>query len=196
MNDRLKKQMEFLAICDDMKKISRRTMLSDKSRPETDAEHSWHFALMALMLCEYADKIINIDHVIKMALVHDLIEIYAGDTFAYDAEGMKTKTKRENSAADKLFNILPDDQKHEYRELWEEFEAGKTNDSKYANAIDRLQPIINNYRTQGYTWRDGSVTSDMVYARIRKIKDASETLYSVADAIVKDSINKGWLKEC
>ncbi len=195
MTERLKSQLEFLAVCDDMKKIYRRTMLSDVSRAETDAEHSWHLAVMAMTLGEYAEGSPDMERVIRLVLVHDLVEIYAGDTFAYDTEGAKTKEARETAAADKLFSMLPPEQEKEFRSLWEEFESGKTSEAAFAGALDRLQPLINNFRTEGYTWKDGSVTADMVYRRAAPIKIGAPRLYEVADALIKESINRGWLRE-
>ena len=195
MTERLRSQLEFLAVCDDMKKIYRRTMLSDVSRAETDAEHSWHLAVMAMTLGEYAEGNPDIERVIRLVLVHDLVEIYAGDTFAYDTEGIKTKAAREAAAADRLFSLLPAEQEREFRKMWEEFEASKTPEAVFAGALDRFQPLINNFRTEGYTWRDGSVTADMVYGRAEPIKAAAPGLYEVVDALIKESIRRGWLRE-
>ena len=150
MNTKLEKQLQFLIEVDKMKTILRQTLLVDKTRRENDAEHSWHFALMAIILYEYADQgKVSLYRVLKMALVHDLIEIYAGDTFAYDDAGNATKEQRETEAADKLFGILPSGQGEELRALWEEFDRMETPDAMYAAALDLLQPFINNYLTEG-----------------------------------------------
>lgn len=192
---RLEKQLRFLVEVDQMKNILRRTLLADGSRRENDAEHSWHFALMAMILSEYADLTqADLSRVLRMALVHDLIEVYAGDTFAYDKKGNEDKEERERKAADKLFGILPEDQGREIRTLWEEFDAMETPDAKYAASIDRLQPLLNNYMTQGHTWHIGVVTSRDVYARAAVIKQAAPALWKVVEFIVNDSIKKGWLK--
>ena len=171
--NRLEQQMRFLVEVDKMKSVYRRTILIDKTRRESDAEHSWHFALMAMLLAEYADpEKVDCARVIRMALVHDLIEIYAGDTFAYDVQGNQDKRQRETEAADKLFALLPEDQAAEIRALWEEFDAMETPDAQYAAAIDRLQPFLNNYLTQGHTWGLGGVKSAQVYERMDPIRVA------------------------
>ena len=149
-NSRMEQQLQFIMEIDRMKSVYRRTLLIDHSRRETDAEHSWHFALMALLLAEYAGPDVKIDRVIRMALVHDLVEIYAGDTFAYDGDGKKTQHAREQQAADKLFSHLPADQGPQLRALWEEFDAMETPDARFAAAIDRLQPFLNNCLTGSY----------------------------------------------
>ncbi|OJU14358.1 MAG: hypothetical protein BGN88_05630, partial [Clostridiales bacterium 43-6] len=153
MTEKLQKQMEFLTEADKMKTIFRQTLVMDKSRRENDAEHSWHFALMALTLAEYAaSDEVDINRVLKMALLHDLIEIYAGDTFAYDSTGNTDKEAREQAAADKLFALLPPEQAKEFRSLWEEFDEMETPDALYAASIDRLQPLLSNFNTEGHTW--------------------------------------------
>lgn len=195
--ERFEKQLNFLVEIDKMKSVLRRTILIDKSRRETDAEHSWHFALMAFVLMEYAKDNIDINRVIKMALVHDLVEVYAGDTFAYDKKGYEDKEKRELVAADKIFGMLPDDQGSELRALWDEFEAVQTKESKYANAIDRLQPLINNYKTEGHTWHayGTSVTSEQVYKRMEPIKTAAPEIWGFIEFVIKDSLEKGYLEK-
>lgn len=193
--NRLEQQFKFLVEVDKMKNVARKTLLADGSRQETDAEHSWHFALMAMVLYEYCDcKNVNIDRVIRMALVHDLIEIYAGDTFAYDVKGNESKLAREAAAADRLFAILPEDQAVTYRKLWEEFDAMETADAQYAASIDRLQPIINNFLTAGHTWQLGNVTSAQVYERMAPIETAAPELWKVVEFIINDSIEKGYLR--
>lgn len=195
-NERLTKQLDFLIEIDRMKNVLRQTLLADGSRRENDAEHSWHFAVMALILQEYAySPEVDISRVLKMALVHDLIEVYAGDTFCYDDAGNATKADRERAAADKLFGKLPAEQGAEIRALWEEFDAMETPDAKYAASIDRLQPIINNYLTQGHTWKKGNVTSDRVYKRAEPIRTALPQVWEVVEFIITDSIRQGFLKE-
>lgn len=190
---KLKKQLEFIVTCDKMKQIARRTMLTDKSRQENDAEHSWHLALCAIVLEEYAPEGTDMKRVLEMVTVHDLIEIYAGDTFAYDKAGNATKEKRETEAADRLFGSL-DQQGNYLRALWDEFEIKETNEAKFACVLDRIQPLIHNYMTDGYTWRGGDVTSEMVYKRNEICKDFSPVLWNVIEQIVEDSVEKGLLK--
>lgn len=194
--NRLEQQMRFLVEVDKMKSVYRRTILIDKTRRESDAEHSWHFALMAMLLAEYADpEKVDCARVIRMALVHDLIEIYAGDTFAYDVQGNQDKRQRETEAADKLFALLPEDQAAEIRALWEEFDAMETPDALYAAAIDRLQPFLNNYLTQGHTWGLGGVKSAQVYERMDPIRVALPEVWPFVDKMIQESIEKGYLEK-
>ena len=194
--NRLEQQMRFLVEVDKMKSVYRRTILIDKTRRESDAEHSWHFALMAMLLAEYADpEKVDCARVIRMALVHDLIEIYAGDTFAYDVQGNQDKRQRETEAADKLFALLPEDQAAEIRALWEEFAAMETPDAQYASAIDRLQPFLNNYLTQGHTWGLGGVKSAQVYERMDPIRVALPEVWPFVDKMIQESIEKGYLEK-
>ena len=196
MTDRLERQLEFLIEADKMKSVFRQTLVMDKSRQENDAEHSWHIALMALTLHEYAAHGgVDINRVLRMALLHDLVEIYAGDTFAYDADGAKDKQQREEAAADKLFSLLPPEQSREFRALWEEFDAMKTPDSMYAAAIDRLQPFISNYKTDGHTWIRHKVTAEQVYARMAPVKDALPALWEFVERVIRESCGKGHLAE-
>ena len=192
--NRLEQQLSFLIECDKMKKILRRTVLMDSSRRENDAEHSWHFALMAMTLLEYAgNKDLDTYKVLRMALVHDLIEIYAGDTFAYDPKGHSDKYERETAAADKLFSLLPEDQGKEFRSLWEEFDAMETPEAQYAASIDRFQPFLHNYRTQGYTWKEGNVHYTQVYERMEILRTAMPALWPTVLNMMKDSVEKGYL---
>lgn len=196
VSERFEKQLQFLIEVDKMKTIFRQTLLTDRSRRENDAEHSWHFALMAMLLYEYADpEKVNLTRVMKMALVHDLIEIYAGDTFAYDEKGNESKEKREHAAAQKLFTMLPKDQGQEIWSLWQEFEQMETADAQYAAALDRLQPFINNYVTQGHTWKLGNVTSDKVYQRMDAVRLGAPALWSFVEDTVRQSIEKGYLEK-
>ena len=176
-----------------MKSIYRQTLLIDESRKETDAEHSWHFAVMSLILAEYAGSTIDINRVIKMALVHDLVEIYAGDTYAYDEVGNASKEKREQEAADRLFSILPKDQGVLYKKLWEEFDKIESEEALYANAIDCVQPLINNYMTKGKSWKENAATSDRVYKRIEKIKKGAPKMYDWIVNLVEESVQNGYL---
>lgn len=192
--DRLKKQLEFILEIDKMKKILRQTILTDYSRQENDAEHSWHISVMAMVLAEYADESVDISRVIRMTLVHDLIEIYAGDTFAYDAAGNQDKKARENAAADRLFAMLPADQGSEIRNLWEEFDRMESPDAIFAAALDRLQPLLHNFVTEGHTWKRG-VTSEQVRKRMAVIEKANPQLFEVVNTVIDESLEKGYLKE-
>ena len=194
VQQRFEKQLAFLVEADKMKTIFRRTRLITENRREDDAEHSWHFALTALVLLEYAKEDVDINHVIQMALVHDLVEVYAGDTFAYDEQGYQDKEQRELAAADKIFGLLPDEQGRRLRALWEEFEAFETKEACYANAIDRLQPFINNAKTQGHTWREGSVTSAQVYKRMDAVRLYAPELWPFIVFVIDVAIEKGYLK--
>ncbi|MBQ9939291.1 MAG: HD domain-containing protein [Oscillospiraceae bacterium] len=186
--------MKFLIEADKMKNILRQTLLADGSRRENDAEHSWHFALMAMTLAEYSAREIDMLRVLKMALLHDIVEIYAGDTFAYDEKGHEDKAEREAAAADKIFAMLPAEQSAEYRELWEEFDAMETADSRYAATIDRLQPLVNNYLTNGHTWKLGNVTSDKVYKRISVAEDTIPEVWPIIRKYIEKAIDSGMLK--
>lgn len=193
--EHLKDQMTFLAEIDKMKSIYRQTILIDQSRRETDAEHSWHLTMMAMTLFEYnPDPRVDLNRVIRMGLVHDLVEIYAGDTFAYDQEGNKTKAEREYAAADKLFSMLPTEQGAEYRALWEEYDAEESPDARYALAMDRLQPFLNNYMTQGHTWRPNQVTEAMVRGRVGIIETVVPAIWPMVDQMIRECVEKGWLK--
>lgn len=195
MTDRLKSQLDFLAAVDKMKSVYRQTMLIDLSRREDDAEHSWHIALMALTLREYAaDDAVDFDRVVRMALVHDLVEVYAGDTFAYDERGYSDKEAREAAAADRLFGSLPEPQGEEFRALWEEFDEMLTPDAMYANACDRLQPFLNNSRTDGATWTEHGVSRGLVLKRMAPIRSAMPALWEFVEATVAAAVENGWLK--
>lgn len=193
-NERLKKQIEFLVEIDKMKNVFRRTVLIDSSRRENDAEHSWHFAMLALILNEYCSEAIDVSRVIKIALCHDLVEIYAGDTFAYDSEAHKDKQDREKEAADKLFSLLPEDEGREIMDLWIEFENKETPESRFANVCDRFQPLIHNYLTNGHTWKEGGVRSEQVLERMSIIKDTAPELWKAVTGIVRESVKSGILK--
>ena len=193
-NVRLDQQLRFTAEIDKMTSILRRTMLIDGSRRENDAEHSWHIAVMALIFEEYATEPINVSRAVKMCVVHDLIEIYAGDTFAYDAAGNADKAEREVAAADKLFAQLPSEQGAEIRSLWEEFDAMQTPDSKYAACMDRLQPFLHNTLTNGHTWVESGTNRASVEKRMAIIKDFMPEVYKWVEQNLDNAIAKGWLK--
>ena len=190
--ERLRQQLAFLAEIDKMKSVYRQTILMDRSRRETDAEHSWHLAMMAMTLFEHnRDKRVDLSRVIRMGLVHDLIEIYAGDTYAY--EGNKTKAAREREAADRLFAMLPEEQGKQYRLLWEEFDAEETPDARYAVAMDRLQPFLSNYMTQGQTWIPIRVTEAKVRGRVGIIETAVPEIWPLVDQMIRQCVENGWL---
>jgi len=193
--DRLDMQLKFTAEIDKMTSVLRRTMLLDKSRRENDAEHSWHIAVMALLFEEYASEPVDIGHAIKMCVVHDLIEIYAGDTFAYDVEGNKSKAEREEKAADRLFALLPEEQGAYIRALWEEFDRMETADSKYAACLDRIQPFFHNTLTEGHTWvESGTTNRAAVEKRMSIVKKFMPKVYPWVEKNIDNAIAKGWLK--
>lgn len=192
-DDIFTKKLQFVMIADKMKNIYRQTLLSDKSRRETDAEHSWHLALMAMVFSDFAPKEADINRVIKMVIVHDLVEIYAGDTFCYDYDAIKDKEQREKDSADRLFSIIPDGE--EYKKLWEEFDKKETPDAIYAAALDCLQPFLNNFLTDGHTWKKGGVTEDKVQKRMAVIKEGLPAAWEIVQKIIEDSIKKGYIKE-
>jgi putative hydrolases of HD superfamily len=191
---RLAQQIQFIIEIDKLKGVLRQTLLTDESRQENSAEHSWHLAIMAILLAEYAPSPdIDVLHVIKMLLVHDLVEIDAGDTFCYDVQGNQDKAIREVQAADRLFRLLPDDQKAELRALWEEFEAQETVAAKFAAALDRLQPLLHNQQTRGGTWRIHGITQEQVFWRMHPVKDGAPALWPVIQQIIEDCVAAGYL---
>jgi putative hydrolase of HD superfamily len=171
ISERLASQISFIIEIDKLKSILRQTLITDGSRQENSAEHSWHLATMVSLLQEYSPDPVDLTRVIRMLLVHDIVEIDAGDTFAYDMQGNASKAQRELQAADRIFGILPPEQGRELRALWEEFEAQQTADAKYANALDRLQPLLNNYKTRGGTWRIHSLNRAQVEKRMQPVRD-------------------------
>ena len=192
----LQKQLSFIVEVDKVKNVMRRTLLIDGSRRENDAEHSWHLAIMAMLLTEYAeDKNFTLDKVIKMVIVHDLVEIYAGDTFAFDVQGNLEKEEKEKKAADKLFGQLPEDQAKQFRKLWEEFDEAKTPDARYAAALDRLQPFIHNLCTEGHTWVQAKVNKEQVYKRSGLSMEVLPALKPWMEEQINEAIKKGWIVE-
>ncbi len=194
MDERLKKQLDFALEIDKEKNIFRQTHLSGHGRNENDAEHAWHMAIMAYLLKEYSNEPVDIGKVMLMCLIHDIVEIDAGDTYAYDAENLKTQKAREDAAKERIFSILPDEQKDELIKLFDEFEEFKTAESKFAHAMDNLQPLILNNSNGGGDWREHGVTAEQVYGRQSKTKLGSERLYEVIDRILKENIDKGNIK--
>lgn len=195
MDERLKKQLDFALEVDKEKNIFRQTHLSGHGRNENDAEHAWHMALMAYLLKEYSNEPVDIAKVMLMCMIHDVVEIDAGDTYAYDAEGLKTQKEREDKAKERIFSLLPDDQKAELIALFDEFEAYETPESKYAHAMDNLQPLLLNNSNGGSDWKEHGVTVDQVYGRQSKTRLGSEKLYQeVADKLIQEHIRKGNIK--
>ena len=192
-DERLRRQLRFIAEIDKMKHILRHTLLLDGSRRENDAEHSWHIAVMAAILEEHAGEPVNMERVLKMALLHDVVEVYAGDTFAFDAAANEGKEAREAAAADRLFALLPEEQGAEMRSLWEEFDAMESADAKYAAALDRLQPFIHNLCTEGHTWVEGKATLAQVMRRSGPVMDALPSLKTWMTAQIEAAIEKGWI---
>ena len=193
---RLSRQISFLLEIDKLKGVFRQTWLIDQSRRENDAEHSWHVAVMGLLLSEHSDRQdLDMLRVLKMLLVHDLVEIDAGDTFAYDEAGGRDKDQRERQAAERVFGLLPPDQATELRRLWDEFEERSTPEARYATALDRLQPLLHNYFTRGKAWQQHGVTSEMVLARNRCLADDTPALWQYVQDLVHDAVAKGYLAE-
>ena len=195
-SERFKSQIEFILEVDKLKQIQRRTLLLDRSRRENSAEHSWHIALSVLVLSEYAEED-NLDllQVIKLLLVHDLVEIDADDTYCYDEVGGQDQKEREMKAADRIFNILPKDQADSFRALWNEFEAGETAESRFANALDRLQPLLHNYFTRGYTWQQYGIRKEQVIARMQPVDKGSHFLWDYVANLIDDAVKQGYLKK-
>ena len=177
MNPRLQQQIDFICEIDRLKTVLRQTLLMDSSRQENSAEHSWHLALMALTLAEYAPPNVDIPRAIKQLLIHDLVEIDAGDTFCYDAAANLNKAEREQAAADRLFGLLPADQQTEIRQLWQEFEDQATPTARFAAAIDRIQPLLHNQRTAGGTWKQHGITREQVMRRMAPVETGAPELW-------------------
>ena len=195
MDERLKKQLAFALEIDKEKNIFRQTHLSGHGRNENDAEHAWHMAIMAYVLREYSNEKIDVAKVMLMCLIHDIVEIDAGDTYAYDAENLKTQTARENAAKERIFSLLPDEQKEELIALFDEFEAFETPESKFAHAMDNLQPLMLNNSNGGADWKEHEVTAKQVYGRQSKTRLGSETLFEVVDSIIQKNIANGQIRE-
>lgn len=191
MEQRLKKQLEFALEIDKEKNIFRQTHLSGYGRKENDAEHAWHMAVMAYLLREYANEKIDIARVMILCLIHDIVEIESGDTYAYDEENRKTQKQREDAAKEKIYSILPEDQKQELISLFDEFEENRTAEARFAHAMDNLQPLLLNHSNNGGDWKEHKVTSKQVYGRHKKTKLGSERLYQAADEIIQENIRKG-----
>ena len=194
MEERLRQQLSFILELDKEKNILRQTYLSGHGRRENDAEHAWHMAIMAYLLREYANEAVDIGKVMLMCLIHDVVEIEAGDTYAYDAAGLATQKEREEVAKVKLYSMLPADQAAELMALFDEFEAWETPESRFAHAMDNLQPLLLNDSNDGGDWREHGVSAEQVYGRQRKTALGSERLFQLADGLLQKHIEKGNLK--
>ena len=194
MDERLKKQLDFALEIDKEKNIFRQTHLSGHGRNENDAEHAWHMAIMAYLLREYSNEPVDITRVMLMCLIHDVVEIDAGDTYAYDAEGLKTQKAREEAAKERIYSLLPEDQKKELAAIFDEFEESKTPESKFAHAMDNLQPLMLNNSNDGGDWREHGVSAKQVYGRQDRTKEGSEKLYEITEQIIKKHVEKVNLK--
>ena len=195
MDERLSKQLAFALEIDKEKRITRQTHLSEHGRNETDAEHAWHMAIMAYLLREYANEEVDITKVMLMCLIHDIVEIDAGDTYAYDSEGLATQKDREDRAKERIFSLLPEDQKNELISLFDEFEAYETPEAKFAHSMDNFQPLILNNSNEGGDWKEHDVTAAKVYGRQSKTRLGSEKIYEITDQLIQENIRKGNLKE-
>lgn len=195
MHERLKKQLDFILEIDKAKNILRQTHLSGHGRRENDAEHSWHMAIMAVLLKEYANEEVDVLKVITMLLIHDLVEIDAGDTYAYDEEGNESRPDRERRAAERIYGMLPEDQGWKLRELWEEFEAYESPEAKYAHMLDNFQPLILNDSNDGGDWRSHGVKKSQIYKRNAKTAQGSETVWSYMQELIQNNIDKGNIKD-
>lgn len=191
MEERLKKQLEFSLEVDKTKDIFRQTYLSSGERKENDAEHAWHMALMAYLLREHANEDVDILKVMVMILIHDLVEIDAGDTYAFDAEANLDKREREVKAANRIFNMLPEDQAKEIYDLWEEFEAYETPEAKYAHTLDNFQPLMLNNATGGRSWKEHGVKLSQILKRNEKTSEGSKEIWEYAYGIIKENIERG-----
>ena len=193
--EKLLKQIDFIKEIDKVKYIQRRTRLFNSDRNENDAQHSWHLALMAIVLAEHTNEPIDIFKVIKMVLIHDIVEIDAGDTFIYDTIKSHSNTDDERLAANRIFGLLPEEQANELIGIWEEFEAGETNEAKFARTMDRLEPLLQNTSNNGGTWNEFGVDYNKVYEKKKIIKDGSNTIWKYAEELINDSVAKGILKK-
>jgi len=190
---RLNQQIQFILEIDKLKSVLRQTMLLTGERRENTAEHSWHIAMIAVTLAEYSNQPIDVAHVVKMLLIHDIVEIDAGDTFGYDVVGYEDKAAREQAAAARIFGLLPPDQRDEYQAIWQEFEARQTAEAKFANVADRLMPIMHNFHTEGNAWQRHGITKSQVIQRIKPMADGSEALWQFTETLINEAVEKGYL---
>jgi len=188
-------QIAFIKEIDKLKYIQRKTKLFNSERNENDAEHSWHLALMAIVLADHSDAPIDVLKVLKMVLIHDIVEIDAGDVFIYDMIKSHSNTDEERVAANRIFGLLPKNQAEELIAIWEEFEAGETNEAKFAKSMDRLEPLLQNTSNNGGTWKEFGVNYDKVYEKKSVIKNGSKSLWNYAEGLINESVAKGILKK-
>ena len=193
--EELTQLFNFFREIDKGKFIGRQTYLTDGVRKENDAEHAWHMAIMTVLLAGYANEKIDVLKTVTMLLIHDIVEIDAGDTYAYDAENLKTQKAREDAAKERIFSLLPDEQKEELIALFDEFEAFETPESKFAHAMDNLQPLMLNNSNGGADWKEHEVTAQQVYGRQSKTRLGSEPLFEVVDSIIQQNIANGQIRE-
>jgi putative hydrolase of HD superfamily len=186
--DRFKRQIEFVLEVDRLKEVYRQSYVLSADRHENSAEHSWHLAIAALILAEYANQPIDTSRVIRMTLIHDLVEIDAGDTFIYDVNGNFEKAAKEAKAADRIFGLLPSDQRDEWRALWEEFEQRETGEARFAYALDRLLPVLHNYFTNSRSWKEHGITREQALAKNAAIGEGSETIWGLVEALIGDAL--------
>ncbi len=190
--ERFTQQMAFLVELDKMKNIRRQTRVLHEDRAENDAEHAWHLAMLALVLSEYANETVNVATVVETVLIHDIVEIDAGDTYAYDTAGNATKVEREQRAAERLFGMLPKEQSERFRRLWEEFEAGSTPEARFAAALDRIQPLTLNYCKQGESWQRHRIKPEQVIGRMQPVYAGSTVLGDYAMELIRRAQENGW----
>lgn len=194
-SDRLVQQLSFIVEIDKLKGVLRRSQLINEERYEDSAEHSWHIALMAVVLAEHANEPVDLLRVVKMLLIHDIVEIDAGDTYAYDEGGKQSQQVREQAAAARIFGLLPKDQAGEFKALFDEFDERETPESRYANAVDRLMPLMHNVHSNGVEWRKHDITQAQVFQRIKPVDDGSAALWGIAESLIDDSVDKGYLRD-
>lgn len=194
MEERLKRQLDFILEIDKEKNIFRQTHLSGHGRNENDAEHAWHMAVMAYLLQEYANEKVDISKVMLMCLTHDIVEIDAGDTYAYDPVGLETQKAREQAAKERIYSLLPDDQKEALQAIFDEFEESKTPEAQFAHAMDNLQPLLLNHSNNGGDWKAHQVTAEQVYGRQSRTKEGSQRLFELTDTLIQENIAKGNLR--
>ena len=193
--NRFEQQMKFILEIDKVKNVFRQTYLADGNRKENDAEHSWHMAIMAFLLKEYAQEEVDIMRVVLMVLTHDLVEIDAGDTYAYDLDGLQTKREREVKAAERIFGLLPKDQEEQFRELWDEFEAYESAEAKYAHMLDNFQPLMLNDALDGKSWKEHKVKKSQIYSRNAKTMEGSEKIWEYMKDLVQKNIDRGKIQD-
>jgi putative hydrolase of HD superfamily len=192
--ERFDQQIGFILEIDKLKSVVRQSNLLDGTRRENSAEHSWHVALMGLLLAEYAEQPVDLLRTMKMLLIHDIIEIDAGDTYCYDEVGVTDQSNRENAASERLFGLLPEDQMEEIRELWVEFEERSTAEAKFAATIDRLMPLLHNFHTEGRSWREHSIRKNQVSSRNEVMKEGALPLWEFAMSLINDAVEKEFLE--